>query len=204
MKVLLVNGSPHKEGCTYRALMEVGSELQKQGIETEVFQLGTKPVYGCVSCGACKDGRGSCALDGDVCNALIARAAEADGFVFGTPVYYAGPNGALCAVMDRAFYSGRKYFAHKPVAAVVNCRRGGASAAFDRMNKYFSTCCMPIITSQYWNSTHGYMPEQVEQDLEGLQTMRTLGQQMAWWLNAKKEAGLPPLAPEQIRTNFIR
>lgn len=204
MKVLLVNGSPHAKGCTYQSLMEAAKELEKNGIDTELFQIGTNAIYGCLGCRACKDGRGKCVRDGDVCNELIERAKQADGFIFGSPVYYAGPAGALCAVMDRAFYAGKPAFVGKPAAAIVNCRRGGASAAFDRLNKYFTICRMPVVSSQYWNSTHGNQPEESAQDAEGMQTMRTLGLQMAWLLKAINAAGLAPETEAPLCTNFIR
>ncbi len=202
MHVLLVNGSPHEKGCTYTALMEVAGALEAEGVGTELFQLGKKPVRGCVACGGC--GRnGRCVFDDDVCNRLIDRMQAADGLIVGSPVYYAGPNGALCAVLDRAFYAGGAPMAHKPAAAVVSCRRGGASATFDRLNKYFTIGQMPVVSSQYWNSVHGNTPDQVRQDLEGLQTMRTLGRNMAWMLKAL--AGVqPPETEPPIRTNFIR
>ena len=202
MHVLLVNGSPHEKGCTYTALMEVAGALEAEGVGTELFQLGKKPVRGCVACGGC--GRnGRCVFDDDVCNRLIDRMQAADGLIVGSPVYYAGPNGALCAVLDRAFYAGGAAMAHKPAAAVVSCRRGGASATFDRLNKYFTIGQMPVVSSQYWNSVHGNTPDQVRQDLEGLQTMRTLGRNMAWMLKAL--AGVqPPETEPPLRTNFIR
>lgn len=198
--VLLINGSPHAAGCTYTALKEVAGALESCGVSTELFQLGTGPVRGCIACGACKK-LGRCAFDDDPANALAERAIAADGIVIGSPVYYAGPNGALCAVLDRAFFTAGKKLDGKPGAAVVSCRRGGASASFDRLNKYFTICNMPVVPSKYWNSVHGSCPEDVQQDLEGLQVMRTLGKNMAWMLNAL------PAAPERetpVQTNFIR
>jgi len=181
MKVLLVNGSPKKDGCTYTALSEIALELEKHGIGSEMFHIGQKPVHGCLGCGKCRELK-KCVLDGDICNELAAKIAESDGLVIGSPVYYSGPNGALCALLDRAFYSSSKKFMHKPAAAIVSCRRGGASAAFDRLNKYFTITQMPVVSSQYWNAVHGNTPDDVRRDLEGLQIMRTIGRNMVWLL----------------------
>lgn len=202
MKVLLINGSPRREGCTYTALKEVAGALEAQGIETEIFHIGTDPVRGCTACGSCFRA-GKCVYDDDICNELAAKCAEADGIVVGSPVYFAGPNGALLALLDRIFYSqGRKLW-YKPAAAVVSCRRGGASAAFDRLNKYFTINRMPIVSSQYWNSVHGRTPDEVRKDREGLQTMRVLGQNMAWLLKSIRDGKvpLPPVEPPQF-TSF--
>lgn len=201
-KVFLLNGSPHAQGCTYTALMEVKKALDEDGLISEIFSIGTKPVYGCVACGKCRELK-RCALDDDAANEILERMRAADGIVIGSPVYYAGPNGALCALMDRVFYSNGGTFRGKPAAAAVSCRRGGASAAFDRLNKYFSINCMPIVTSQYWNSVHGNTPEEVQKDLEGLQTMRTLGHHMAWAVSALADAERPVME-KGIGTNFIR
>ena len=206
MKVLLVNGSPHPHGCTYTALNEVASELEKQGIETQFFQLGNQPVAGCIGCGSCKK-TGKCFRD-DKVNEFLNLIPDADGFVFGSPVYYASVAGQMESFLDRVFYAGGQRFFNKPGAAVVSCRRGGASAAFDQLNKYFGITNMPVVSSIYWNQVHGNTPEQVCQDLEGLATMRQLGRNMAWMLKcfeAGRKAGvaLPELEP-QIRTNFIR
>ena len=203
MKVLLVNGSPHAAGCVFTALSEVASALHREDIETEIFQLGTKPVRGCIACGRCRE-LGHCVFGDDSANDLIAKAAEADAFVIGSPVYYAAPNGALCAVLDRAFFAGGGNFSGKPAAAVVSCRRGGASAAFDRLNKYFTINQMPIAASQYWNSVHGFTPEDVKKDLEGLQTMRTLARNMAWMLRGLADQDRPLSTEKPIMTNFIR
>ena len=199
MKVLLINGSPNKEGCTYTALREVASALEGSGIETDILHIGTAPVRGCVACGSCWK-MGKCVFDDDICNALAEKMAEADGIVIGSPVYYSGPNGALCAILDRVFYSSSKRFMHKPAACVVSCRRGGASAAFDRLNKYFTISQMPVVSSQYWNAVHGFEPEDVLRDLEGLQIMRTLGRNMAWMIK-NNQAGSPP--PEQERERMF-
>lgn len=206
MKVILVNGSPKAKGCTYTALREVADTLEKNGIETEIFQVGASPVAGCIGCGACL-GNGKCFVEDGV-NAFVEKAKMADGFVFGSPVHYAAASGAVTSFLDRAFYGKGAVFAGKPGAAVVSCRRGGASAAFDQLNKYFTICNMPIVSSQYWNQVHGNTPEEVRQDAEGLQTMRTLGNNMAWLLKcieAGKKAGVPFPKPEPaVKTNFIR
>ena len=180
MKVILVNGSPKEKGCTYTALQEVASALEKQGIETEIFQVGAKPVAGCIGCGACLS-TGKCFVE-DVVNQFVEKAKGADGFIFGSPVHYAAASGAITSFLDRAFYGKGAIFAGKPGAVVVSCRRGGASAAFDQLNKYFTINSMPVVSSQYWNQVHGNTPEEVRQDAEGLQTMRTLGNNMAWLL----------------------
>ena len=206
MKVILVNGSPHKEGCTYTALSEAAKALNSNGIETEIFHLGTEPVAGCIACGACSK-TGKCIYN-DPVNEFVEKAKVADGFIFGSPVYYSGMSGQLCSFMDRAFYSGGKYMAGKPAAAVVSCRRGGATATFEQINKYFMITNMPVVSSQYWNQVHGNTPDEVKQDLEGLQTMRTLGANMAWLLKcieAGKKAGIEmPERETPIKTNFIR
>lgn len=206
MKVILVNGSPHKEGCTYTALREVADAIEKFGIETEIFNLGTTPIPGCIACGACAK-TGKCIYD-DPVNEFVEKTKTADGFIFGSPVYYAGMAGQLCSFMDRAFYMGAKYMSGKPAAAVVSCRRGGTTSAFEQINKYFTINCMPVVSSQYWNQVHGNTPEEVKQDLEGLQMMRTLGNNMAWLvrcIDAGKKAGIDmPEREAPIRTNFIR
>ena len=204
MKVLMVNGSPHKNGCVYTALSEVGGQLKKHGVDFEIFHIGTAPVRGCIACGACAK-LGKCAFNDDVCNPLMEKMLEADGIIIGSPVYYAGTNGALCAVLDRAFYASQGRYARKPGAAVVSCRRGGASATFDRINKYFTISRMPVVSSQYWNSIHGTCAEEALQDEEGLQTMRTLADHMVWMLRSIDAAGLEaPAAEPPRKTNFIR
>lgn len=204
MKVLLVNGSPHENGCVYTALSEIQSQLKKYDIDSEIFHIGKNPVRGCIACGGCSK-TGKCAFDDDVCNNLLEKMLEADGIVIGSPVYYAGPNGALCAVLDRVFYISQGRLARKPAAAVASCRRGGASATFDRLNKYFTISKMPIVASQYWNSIHGTCAEEARKDEEGLQTMRTLADHMAWMLKAISSEGLSvPTDEVQIKTNFIR
>ena len=205
-KVLLINGSPNAQGCTYTALREVEKSLNKNGVETEIFQIGRDPVHGCTGCGGCVR-NGKCVFDDGV-NRLMERLDEFDGLVIGSPVYFASPNGTLLAFLDRLFYAAGKRLAGKPGAAVVSCRRGGATAAFDVLNKYFSICNMPIVTSQYWNQIHGNTPEEALQDAEGLQTMRTLGENMAWLIKciqAGRAAGGPdPVYEKKQKTNFIR
>lgn len=206
MKVLLINGSPHKEGCTFTALNEVAKTLEKNGIETEILYLGVKPIAGCIACGKCSQ-FGKCFID-DKVNEILARCDEFDGLVIGSPVYYAGPSGQIRAFLDRLFYAGGRRFAGKPGAAVVSCRRGGATAAFDQLNKYFTISSMPIVSSQYWNQVHGAYAEQVLQDEEGMQTMRTLGNNMAWLLKCiqlGKENGITlPEREPPVWTNFVR
>lgn len=206
MKVLLVNGSPHANGCTYTALCEVAGALEAQGIETEIFQVGTKSISGCLGCAACIK-TGKCVID-DVVNEFVEKAKEADGFVFGSPVHFASASGALTSFMDRAFYGKGAVFANKPAAAIMSCRRGGATATLDQLIKYFTISNMPVVSSQYWNMVHGNTPDEVRQDLEGMQTMRTLGVNMAWLLKcieAGKAAGIElPLREAKVATNFIR
>jgi len=202
MKVLLLNGSPNEDGCTFTALMEVASALKTNGVETELFHIGTGPQRGCLGCGKCHELK-KCVFDGDMCNDLAGKIQTSEGLVVGSPVYYAGPNGALCALLDRVFFSSAGKFKNKPAACIVSCRRGGASAAFDRLNKYFTISQMPVVSSQYWNAVHGNTPDEVRRDLEGLQIMRTLGNNMAWLLK-NIESGNPPPVPEKERywTNF--
>ena len=204
MKVLLLNGSPHEHGCTYTALSEVEKALNECGAETELLWLGNGPVRDCIACGACRK-TAKCAFDDDLANTIIEKAAGADGFVFGTPVYYAHPSGRVLSILDRVFYAGGRNFSHKPGAAVCSARRGGTTASFDAMNKYFTICQMPVVASTYWNMVHGNRPEEVRQDAEGLQTMRNLGRNMAWLIECIQRSGIP--APKSERgafTNFIR
>ncbi len=207
MKVLLVNGSSRARGCTYTALEEVAGALNRNGIETEFIQIGVNPVAGCNGCGACTK-TGKCFREGDGVNDFVEKARSADGFVFGSPVHYASASGAITSFLDRAFYGKGAAFQGKPGACVVSCRRGGASSTFDQLNKYFTMNCMPIVSSQYWNMVHGNTPEEVKQDLEGMQTMRTLGNNMAWLLKcieAGKFGGVNfPEREPVVKTNFIR
>lgn len=208
MKVLLINGSPKARGCTYTALCEIAKELEKEKIEAEIFHIGNKPIIGCTACNNCfKTKSGKCVFDDDTVNVALEKAEEADGFIFGSPVHYASASGLITSFLDRFFYAG-DCFQYKPGAAIVSCRRGGATAAFEQLNKYFTISNMPVVSSQYWNMVHGNTPEEVKQDLEGMQTMRTLGKNIAWLLKciqAGKKAGilLPEKEPMAV-TNFIR
>lgn len=211
MKVLLVNGSPHKEGCTYTALTEVEKSLNKEGTETDIFWIGNKPISGCIACKACVKLK-KCVFNNDKVNEFIEIAKDYDGFIFGTPVHWAAASGAIISFLDRVFYAdscgGRKSFYLKPAATVISARRAGTTATFDQINKYFGILQMPIITSQYWNMVHGAKPEEVKQDLEGMQIMRTLGRNMAFFLKCKEagiKAGVKLLEVEPtVFTNFIR
>ena len=208
MKVLLINGSPNEKGCTFTALSEAAETLNKEGIETEIFWIGKKAIQCCIACCKCFE-LCRCVFDNDGVNKIASRLDEFDGFIFGSPVYYAAPAGGICAFLDRLFFSCNKSkLFNKPGACVVSCRRGGASAAFDRLNKYFTISNMPIVSSQYWNQVHGFTPDDVRQDLEGMQTMRTLGKNMAWLLKsieAGRKAGIKTPELEEIQfTNFIR
>ncbi len=207
MNILMINGSPHEKGCTYTALSEIEKTLTEQGIESEILYVGDAAVRGCMGCGACS-GKGKCRYDDDIVNGIIEKAAAADGFIFGSPVHYAAPAGVLTAVLDRCFFAGGASFRGKPGAAVVSCRRAGSTAALDRLNKYFTISHMPVVSSGYWNMVHGSRPDEVIQDLEGLQIMRMLGVNMAWLLKcieAGKAAGIARPVPEKkIWTNFIR
>ena len=201
----MLNGSAKANGNTYRSLLEVGKQLEKEGIEYEIFQIGGEPVRDCLGCGQCSEK--GCVFDDDKVNEFTAKAKEADGFVFGTPVYYAHPSGRIMAFLDRAFYSSGASFAFKPGASVAVARRGGTTASFDAMNKYFGICQM-VVGSTYWNQVHGAVPGEAEEDAEGLQTMRNLARNMAWMLKcfeAGKAAGVAlPQTERDYKTNFIR
>lgn len=206
MKVLLINGSPHKEGCTYTALSAVAGELEKEGIKTEIINVG-KTSSGCMGCGYCSK-MGKCVNDSDMVNETIARLDEFDGFVFGSPVHYASASGAITAFMDRLFYAGSKNLRHKVGAVVASARRGGTSATLDQLTKHLTISSMPVVSSSYWNMVHGSTPEDVIKDEEGMQTMRNLGRNMAWLLKCielGKENGINiPTMDFGNRTNFIR
>jgi multimeric flavodoxin WrbA len=208
MKVLLVNGSSHEDGCTAAALQEIARTLEGEGVEWELFQCGGEPLRDCVGCGACARLGGHCVFDGDAVNRLIERAATADGFVFGTPVYYAHPSGRILSLLDRAFYAGSRFFAGKPGAAVACARRAGTTASLDVLNKYFTIAQMPVVASTYWNMVHGAVGADAQQDAEGLQTMRNLARNMAWLLRCiecGRQNGICKPEPERTsRTNFIR
>lgn len=211
MKVMLVNGSPHKNGCTHRALAEVAAALDTNGIESEIFWIGAKPAAGCMACGRCRE-TGACIFN-DAVNEFRARAELADGFVFGAPVHYAHAASSLMGFMDRLFYSNGKagaadVLSFKPAAAIASARRAGTTAALDDIQKFFTISNMPIVSSRYWNMVHGCTPEEVEQDQEGLWTMRQLGRNMAWLLKsleAGREAGIRlPDREAGSFTSFIR
>lgn len=205
MKVILINGSPNAKGCTYTALEEVSKTLKSEGIETEIIHVGHKDIRGCIGCRQCKT-KGKCVFN-DIVNDIAPKFKECDGIVIGSPVYFASANGTLVSFIDRLFYSMTADKTMKVGAAVVSCRRGGNSATFDELNKYFTISQMPIASSQYWNMVHGNSPKEVQQDLEGLQTMRTLGKNMAFLIKSiqlgKKEFGLPEKEEHKF-TNFIR
>lgn len=207
MKVLLFNGSSRAKGCTYTALAEVARVLGECGVETEILQIGNKPIRDCIACGGCA-GKGKCVFDDDVCNEWIEKAKTADGFVFGSPVYYAHPNGRLLSILDRVFYSGGAAFAHKPGAVVTSARRAGTTASIDALSKHLTINQMPVVSSTYWPMVHGATPDDVLKDEEGLQTMRNLARNMAWLLKCielGKANGVPaPEAERGARTNFIR
>lgn len=207
MKVLLLNGSSHKNGSTFTALSEMSESLNKEGIETEIFQLGNLELRDCCGCNACRQ-TGKCVFD-DIVNEFIEKAKDFDGFVFGSPVYYAHPTGRILSFLDRAFYAGKTAFEYKPGCAIAVARRGGTTASFDVLNKYFTINNMPVVTANYWNNVHGAKSEDVKQDLEGLQTMRFLAQNMAWILkciDCGKKNGItqPDKKEDKVWTNFIR
>ena len=207
MKVLLLNGSTRKNGCTYLALSEVAKVLETEGVETEIVQLGGGTVRDCTGCNGCA-GKGQCVFGDDMVNEIIAKAKEADGFVFGSLVYFAHPTGRFLSVLDRMFYAGGEAFFHKPGAAVVTARRAGTTASLDVLNKYMTDAQMPVVSSTYWNMVFGPAPELVEQDKEGLQTMRNLGRNMAWLLGCietgRQQGRTPPQAERAHWTNFNR
>ena len=206
MKVLLINGSPNEHGCTDLALREVARTLEDCGVQTELLWIGKGPIRGCVACGGCRD-KGCCVFDDDPVNRAIERMQQADGLVVGSPVYYASANGSVVILLDRMFYANGG-FPGKPAAAVVSARRAGTTASLDELNKYFTICGMPVVSSGYWNMIHGNNPDEAAQDAEGLQIMRNLGRNMAWLLRciqAGRENGVKfPKQERDYRTNFIR
>lgn len=205
MKVLLINGSPNQYSCTYTALNEVCKTLDKHNVKTEILYLGKKPIPGCIACNNCYT-TGKCVFN-DLVNDTFKKLDDYNAIILGSPVYFAGPSGQLTAFLDRLFYCSGNKMSGKLGASVVSCRRGGASTTFDRLNKYFTIRNMPIVSSQYWNQVHGLTPDDVLKDKEGLQTMRTLAQNMAWLLKciqAGRNAGVPnPEYEPSIKTNFI-
>jgi len=210
MKVLLLNGSPHKNGCTYTALTEIADTLKQEGIESEIYQLGTDPIVACKACYSCRN-TGKCVIE-DRVNDFVELAFGFDGFVFGSPVHYASACGGITAFLDRVFFAAAgRYdnpFKHKPGTAIVSARRAGTTATLDQLNKYFTITQMPIISGRYWNMVHGANAQEVKQDLEGMQNMRILARNMAWFLKCKQageNAGIKIPEPEQVTpTNFIR
>ena len=210
MKVILVNGSPHEKGCTYTALCEIANTLNGEGVDTEIFWLGTKPIAGCIACKSCAANK-KCCFD-DCVNEFMEKACDCDGFVFGSPVHYAAASGAITSFMDRVFYSnaysGKNAFYLKPAAAIMSARRAGTTATLDQLNKYFTISQMPIISSRYWNMVHGSNAEDVKKDEEGMQTMRILARNMAYFLKCKESAdkcGVElPKCEQAVMTNFIR
>lgn len=206
MKVLFINGSPHQQGCTYTALREVADTLEANGVETDFIHLGTTAVSGCIACRQCK-ATGRCVFK-DKVNEVLDKLSDIDGIVVGSPVYYGSASGQLTAFLDRLFFAGGTSFSGKLGAAVVSCRRGGASAAFDQLNKYFMMNCMTVVSSQYWNQVHGNTPEEVRKDEEGIQTMKILGTYMAWLLKCielGKNYGIDkPKREPIVFTNFIK
>lgn len=207
MKVLLFNGSPRANGCTHTALTEIATVLNGEGIQTEIFDLGNAPVRDCIACGGCV-GKGKCVFGDDPVNEWIEKAKGADGFIFGSPVYYSHPTGRLLAIMDRMFYAGKYAFVHKPAAVIASARRAGTTFTLDAIEKHLTISQMPVISSTYWNMVFGSTPEQIKQDFEGMQTMRNLGKNMAWILKcieAGKNVGITaPEAETSAKTNFIR
>ena len=207
MKVLLINGSPKENGCTFTALSEIAAALNDEGLQTEIFQIGKGPIEGCIDCRHCSTA-GKCVFENDVVSAALEKVKESDGFVFGSPVYYGGITGQMTAFMNRLFFSSRGVFSHKPGASLVCCRRAGSTAALDQLNKYLVIQQMLLVGSQYWPMVHGNTPEEIRQDLEGMQTMRVMGRNLAWIIKSIKagqEAGIQLPKPEEKRhwTNFI-
>ena len=194
MKALIINGSPRQKGNTSIALTEIAKQLEKLGIESEIVWIGNKPVRGCIACNTCKDKPGACVFDDDVCNGISAKMNSSDALIVGSPVYWGQPNGAVLSIIQRAFYSNGAAFRGKPAAAVAVCRRGGATATFETLNMPFQMMSMPVVTSQYWNIVYGREPGQAALDREGLQTMRTLANNMAALLNATGGKPMPGLA----------
>lgn len=208
MKVLLINGSANVRGCTYTALAEVEKSLNDAGIVTEIISLGNKPIRDCMGCQFCRKNGGKCVFEDDMINELVEKAKNADGFVFGSPIYYAHSSGRLLSAMDRMFYSNSAAFKFKPAAAVVSARRAGTTAGLEQIIKHFTINCMPVVSSNYWNMVHGNTPEEVLHDKEGLQIMRVLGQNMAWLLKcieSGKKSGIDvPTLEDKVWTNFVR
>ena len=207
LKVLLINGSPRKNGNTFVALSEAAKTLEAQGIETEIVQIGTKPIRGCIACNQCKGNtKGRCVFGTDICNEVAGKMEQADALIVGSPVYYGQPNGTVLSLMQRLFYSAGHAVRNKPAAGVCVCRRGGATAAFQTLNMPFQMMNMPVVTSQYWNIVYGMTEGQAALDTEGMQTMRTMANNMAWLLRKIHHDGKPdyPEREESQAMNFIR
>ncbi len=204
----MVNGSSKPNGCTATALQEIAKVLREEGIDSEIVCLGGGPLRDCIGCLGCMKLDGQCAFNDDCINEILEKAKTCDGFIFGTPVYYAHPSGRVLSALDRMFYAGKKYFMHKPGAAIASARRAGTTASIDALNKYFTIAEMPVVSSSYWNMVHGNKPEEVLQDAEGLQVMRNLGRNMAWLLKcleAGRNTGVAvPVNEYDNKTNFIR
>lgn len=208
MHVLMVNGSPHEAGCSFTALTEIAKELEQQGVTSEIVQSGTKAIHGCIGCGQCRARNNRCVFEDDVVNQIIEKAEKADGFVFASPVYFAGVNGTMVSLLDRLFMAGKSAFRMKPGACVVSARRAGTTATYDQLNKYLGLSEMIQVPSVYWNMVHGSAPTDVHKDEEGVRIMRTLGRNMAWLLkvleNAKQNGIALPESLPPVRTNYIR
>ena len=204
----MVNGSSKPNGCTATALQEIAKVLREEGVDSEIMCLGGGPLRDCIGCLGCMKLDGQCAFNDDCINEILEKAKTCDGFIFGTPVYYAHPSGRVLSALDRMFYAGKKYFMHKPGAAIASARRAGTTASIDALNKYFTIAEMPVVSSSYWNMVHGNKPEEVLQDAEGLQVMRNLGRNMAWLLKcleAGRNTGVAvPVNEYDNKTNFIR
>ena len=207
MKVILLNGSPHLQGTTARALTEIAKEFEVLGVQSEIVNVGNSPVRGCIGCASCRK-IGKCVFDDDLVNGLAEKIKNADGLIVGSPVYYASVNGTLKCLLDRLFYSAGGKFSFKPAAAVAVARRAGTLTAFDEINKYFTICNMPVVSSTYWNNVFGANEKDAESDAEGLQTMRNLARNMTWLINCIKAGESAGVTPPQIirgnRTNFIK
>ena len=208
MKVLLINGSCNKGGSTATALGKIKDILEKEGIEGEIFNIGASPVRDCIGCKQCAKLDGFCAFDDDCVNQLLEKSKECDGFVFGTPVYYAHPSGRLLSVLDRAFYAGGKHFTHKVAASVACARRAGTTCSLDVVNKHITYAQMLLVSSTYWNGVYGKTGEEISYDEEGMQTIENLARNMTWALKCvecgKKNGIYAPENPKGKRTSFIR
>ena len=205
MKVLMINGSSRKDGCVFRALEEIATTLNNEGIDSEILQMGSGPVWDCIGCDFCHNsGDGHCVFDGDMVNEWIDKAKEADGYVFASPVYFAHPAGQLLAIMDRMFYAAGDAFSHKPAAAVVTARKAGTTSSLDVITKHFTDNSMPVVSSTYWNMVHGTAPDELSIDEEGLQTIRNLARNMAWLLNAIEREESKPEMEHDAWTSFVQ